>query len=350
VAALALYWLSCRRYRWGAIYAVVAASTVGGWLLFAALAPSLVPGSSYVADAVARPAGISLGSAILTRLWRNVRYAGDFYVATVPRVSGTRLDEAIGLPLAGVALVAGLVAFWRKWPASIVYLCAYGALLFVWPWTRLRFLTPLFPWLVAAVVIGGGQIAAAIRSNLRMPAAVVVATVLAVTGISGAAERIRERQRCGEAEPVPTTLCLSPQHDAWANFFTIVGHVRAGLPADAIFVTPGPATLFFFTDRLSVPLTDVLSRSPSDFVPFLASRGARYVILSDVVAFTEGKPRLGGAPLAVMVRDNCHQFRLEASANNSAYLFRLATPGEGPSTAACQAADAFIERFGSGWK
>lgn len=350
VAALALYWLWHRHYRRVAIVSVVSAIAVGGWLLFTALAPSQVPGSSYVADAVARPGDTSLGSAVLARTWRNLRYAADFYVATAPTIPGTRIDEAIGLPLAGVALVAGLIALWRKWPVTIVYLSAYGALLLVWPWTQARFLTPLFPWLVAALVIGSGEIAAAVRSGLRAPVVVIVGVVLAVTGIASATERIRERERCGAPDALLSTSCLSPRHGAWASFFSIVGRVRTGLPADAVFVSPAPATLFLFTDRRAVPLTDALGRRASEFLPFLADRGARYVILSDVVPFTEGKPRLSGTPLAVMVRDNCDAFRLEASADGRAYLFRLATPGEAPSKTACQAAEEFIARFGTGWK
>jgi hypothetical protein len=350
IAALALYWLWRRRYRWVAVLSVVSAATVGVWLLFTALAPSLVPGSSYVADAVARPADASLGTAILTRSWRNLRYAGDFYVATMPMIPGTRLDAAIGFPLAAASLAAGLVAFWRKWPASVVYIGAYAALLLLWPWTAIRFLTPLFPWLVAALVIGSGQVAAAILSSLRTPVVVITAVVLAITGISSAAERIRERHRCGGEEPVSSTSCLTPRHAAWANFFSIVDHVRTRLPANAVFVSPGASTLYVHTDRSSIPLTDALNRSAHEFLPFLASHGAGYVILSNIAAFTEGKPRLSGMPLAVMVRDNCGAFRLEASANNSAYLFRLAGPDEPASTTACQAADAFIGRFGSGWK
>ncbi len=350
IGALALYWLWRRHYRRVAGLIVVSGLTAGGWLLFTTLAPSQAPGSSYVADAVARPGDTSLGSAILARPLRNLRYAADFYVATAPTIAGTRIDDAIGLPFAGVALVAGLIAFWRKWPLSIVYLCTYVALLLVWPWTRARFLTPLFPWLVAALVIGGGQVAAAVRSNLRAPATALLGAVLALTGIASATERIRERQPCAGEDALPSAACLRSRHDSWASFFSIVGHVRAGLPADAVFVSPAPATLFLFTDRRAAPLTDALSRSSADFLPFLATRGARYVILSDVVSFTEGKPRVGGTPLAVMVRDNCDAFRLEASADGSAHLFRLATPADAPSTAACQAAGDFIARFGTGWK
>jgi hypothetical protein len=350
IAALALYWLWRGRYRRVAVFTVVSGIAVGGWLLFSALAGPQVPGSSYVADAVHRPGDTSMGAALLARTWRNLRYAADFYVATAPIFPGTRIDEAIGLPLAGAAIVAGLIAFWRKWPLSIVYLGAYGTLLLVWPWTQARFLTPLFPWLVAALVIGSGQIAAAVRSGLRAPVVAIVGIVLAVTGFAGATEWIRERQRCGRSETLPLTSCLSSRHDAWASLFSIVGRVRTGVPPDAVFVSPAPATLFLLTERRAAPLTDALGRSSSEFLPFLAAHGARYVILSNVVRFTEGKPRIGGTPLAVMVRDNCDALRLEAEADGSAYLFRLATPGEAPAKTACQAANEFIARFGTEWK
>ena len=350
IAALLLYWLWRRQYRRAALLGAVSAIAVGGWLLFTALAPAQVPGSSYIADAVARPGDTGLAPAILGRILRNLRYAGEFYAATAPMISATRLDEALGLPVVAAALVAGSIAFWRKWPLSILYLFVYGALLLVWPWTRTRFLTPLFPWLIAALVIGSGRIVAAARPGLQSAAVVIAGITLAATGLVGATERIRERQRCGAADLLPSTSCLTPGHEAWASFFALIDRVRTSVRRDAIFVSPAPATLFLFTDHRSVPLTDALSRSPAEFLPFLAGRGAEYVILSDVVSFTEGKPRLGGTPLAVMVRDNCEAFRLEAASDTRAYLFRLALPDDAPSTSACHAADAFIARFGTGGK
>jgi hypothetical protein len=345
-AALGLYWLLRGQYRRAAILAAASALTIGAWFAFTTLAPSHVPGSSYVADAVARPADTGLGRAIAARVSNNVLYAPNLYTALMPTIPGTRLDDALGAAIAGAAVLVGLFLIAREWPAAAAYVIVYGALLLVWPWRRERFLTPLLPWLVTATILGIGVIVSTVRRSWNLPAMCLAAGILALNGAADAIGAARHRQTCQIADDLPSSACLMPWHAAWSSFFSIVRHVREHVEPAAIFVSPAPATLYLVTGHRSIPLTEALDRPSSEFLAFLRERGATHVVLSDVAPFTEGKPRLSGAPLGRMVMDNCQAFRLEASFDASAYLFRVdRESGADAAQAACHAAADFVTRF-----
>jgi hypothetical protein len=346
VIAVVCHWLYQRRYVRAAALGLASAILVGGWIAFTAMAPIQVPGASYLADATVRPPNVSFGSALVARIGTNGRALAGSYGMMAPSVAGTPIDNVLAVVIIGVSGLAGGLALCRRWPAAASHLAAYVGGLLLWPWLPSRFVVPVLPWIITAIVIGFHRLASVVPAAVRIIVTLALTGAMAVTGLTRAAVLIRERADC-DRTAMPTHSCGGAMFERLRQYFAVVRWVRDFSKPDAVVVTPYAATMYLFSGRQALPMPEALSRLPSEFVGFLRAHGAEYVVLTSLTAFTEGKPRVGGTPLAVMVRDNCRAFRLEAATDGSAYLFRLAAPDEAPSTGACQAADAFIARFGS---
>ncbi len=231
VVGLALYWLWQRRYRRVLTYGLLAGLTVGGWLVFAALAPMQVPGNSYIADAAVHPAGTSLFRAVVDRALGKLLYARYLYWQLAPTVQGSVLDDVIAVPVLLGGLGVGLFALAIEWPATIVYIVSYGALLMVWPWTIGRFLLPLLPWLVSALIIGIDRLVAIVRPRWRTAGICLAAGVLALKGLSDTSHTIERRQPCDRAAALPSRACLGCHLKRWSVYSAIISDGRdRGIP------------------------------------------------------------------------------------------------------------------------
>jgi hypothetical protein len=333
VAALLLYWLSKRRYATVLTFGIIATAFVGGWLAFTVAASDRVVGQSYVADAMARPSGPGLFDALRERIANKPQYLRHLYwQLPTPGKSGMVADNLIGIPLVTGAAVAGVAALARAWPAAALYLALYGALLMMWPWTVPRFLIPIVPLVVLAVILGTGRLLHAVGQPRGGTAGmVVVAILLAGTGLFAVGGVISERRACVGRGELPSSRCF---RDGWASYFEAVQHIRSNVAPDAVFVSVAPATLYYHTGHRVVWEVAALRTTPSDFVPFLKGHSVTHILLSTVESSFKS--------LADRVRFNCHQLELEESFPPGAYLFRIPSQGESAdATAACQTTEEF---------
>ena len=328
VIALAIFWIWQRRYRTACVFSAVAGLTVGGWLVFTALAPEQVTGGSYLADAVYRPPGVPLMAAAIERVAAKLQY-GRYVYSQLPLLDGpdTRIDIAVGGICAATMLV-GLACLWRKWPAALVYLATYGALLMVWPWTLGRFITPVMPWIVLTALLGVEWFASGTRPVWRTATLAIAASVLAAIGLVQVGGIIQERASCDRDAPVPSSPCVSAR---WADLFVAVNYMRTGLPANAIVVSGAPSTVYLHTGFRSVSTLRLQNQTATEFLASLPDAAPAYVLLA-----------VGRPSAESFVRANCRQIELEASFP-LVRLFRVGRHDERVDGAACAAAERFIE-------
>jgi hypothetical protein len=221
----------------------------------------------------------------------------------------------------------------------------YGAVLMVWPYTLQRFLDPLLPYVITAIVVGVNRLTA-VRRRWQTPALVVVAVLFAVGGLTGSLDLILKRRSCDRASLFPSARCLADL-GGWDGYFAAAHYVRERVPPDAIFATFAPATLFYSTGHRAAQLTPALGGPSSQFVSLLRQYRVSYLLLAPVTTFSDGSPP-GGTPFAEMIRANCRSLRLEASFADDSYVFRLPPSDEGAipdSVTACRAADAYVTRY-----
>ena len=326
------------------MYAAVAALTVGLWLGWTAIAPDQVPGKSYIADATAGgDAAHGGGASILKqRLTNKAPYVLSVYLLLpAPAISDRAVDNVIGMPIVMLALLAGLPALFAAWPAAFLYLAAYGGLLLLWPWPVPRFIVPVLPLIVPTTLIGVGRLVRLFRPRWEESAIFVVAGVLAVNSLGIVYGVIQRQKGCVAGGPLPSRACLDENQ---ASFFSAVQYIRDHDSPDAIFLSGKPATLYYYTGRPVVSMTQALSQTPSDFLPFLRQQGATHILLLAVMPFSDGMPSYNKLALGPMLRANCERLHVEASFPPSSYLFRVPDAGETPDpVAACRAVDNYLK-------
>ncbi|MEP7308814.1 MAG: glycosyltransferase family 39 protein [Acidobacteriota bacterium] len=343
IAAIGMLWLWRQHFRTLAVYAVVVALTVGLWLGWTALAPDQVPGKSYIADALAadHSAHASATSLLKQRLTNKAPYLLSIYLLLPgPGISTRAVDNVIGMLILLLALLLGSPALFAAWPAAFLYLTAYGGLLLLWPWPVARFIVPVLPLIVPITLVGVGRLVSFFRPRWEEAAIVLVAGVLALTGLGMVYSVIQRQRGCVRGGPLPSPACLD-EHQA--SFFSAVRHIRDHDSPNAVFLSGKPATLYLYTGRRVVSMARALSQTPSDFLPFLRQQGATHILLLAVMPFSDGMSasRLALGP---MLRANCESLQVEASFPPLSYLFRVPDAGETPDPiAACRAVDTYLE-------
>jgi hypothetical protein len=343
VVALVVFWISRRQYRRAALLAGTAAITVGIWLIFSASAPRQSVGDSYFADFSAR-SDSGVVRTFAQRIWDKRTYPARLYAQTPASfVPGTSWDDVVAAPVVAACFLVGVAALCGAWPVAVGCLTAYAVLLLVWPWTLGRFLYPVLPLAVLAMVLGARCLGARVGPVWATVAAVALALTFAVNGALATAAVIRERSRCDRGSAFPQRSCVPVRY---ASFFDGLQFVKNRLPPDALLVSARPATVYYFTGHRVISLGDALSQTPGNFMTFLRRRDARYVLLTAAMSFEEGLPAAGGTPLPAMVKASCRELRLERAFPPSTLLLRVpeseAANGEASS---CQAVDAFITSY-----
>ena len=342
VLAVGLYWLLQRRFRTVGLFAAAAALTVGLWLASTVVAPEQVPGKSYVADAAVRPQNKTLASALVQRAFGKLPYLKDVYwLLPLPTIEGTVIDNVIGVPFVAIGLLAGGAWLLFSWPAALLYLITYCALLLLWPWVIERFLVPLLPWIVPAVLIGLGRVARLVRPRWELRVVTISAACLLLTGAVSVFAVIAQQHACDPGAPIPSRPCLSADQ---ASFFAATEYIRGHASPNAVVLTGKPATVYFYTNRHVFSLTQALDRPPSEFLDYLRREDVTYVLLPAVMPFSEGVPRAGVRALGPMLEANCRQLALEASFPPSTFLFRVpADAGSASPDAACAAVSTYLQ-------
>lgn len=346
LAALFLHFALERQWKQLAVLSVSSALIVGGWLLWTIVSPEHFVGRSYVADALAgvRETGDGMRPNLLRRVIRRIPvYFGENvpWAMGVPTVRGTPIDNVVSsLGLVG-GLAAGLLLFWRHWRVAAIYLAAYFGLLFIWTFATDRFVVPLLPLLVPAVILGLAW-AAGFRSR-RVGFAVALATMLVLAG-GGAARTlpaVRDGLECERGGTLPSGPCLRRDE---ASYFAALAWIRENTPEDAIILSAKPEPLYFYTGRKSPPVRRATSVEPENFLTHLRETGTDYILLGSLQATEVGR-------LPQRMKLHCEALAVEAFFPARTWLFRLRSSDEPTARDACDAIDRSIElnrnrRFG----
>ena len=345
VAAVAAHWLIERRWKTLTLFAGAAALTLGSWLAWTALAPERYTGSSYIGDLTAGTGERgTLAPKFPDRIPEHISWyarIGVPWMLGVPTVQGTVLDNAIALLLLVGLGGLGVWTFARRWRPAALYLGVYGALLAVWVWRVERFVIPLLPIIVAAVLVGAGRLGTLLR--LRRPWLAVVATalVLFAGGVARTTEDLAEAARCDRSAQLPDAECLTADQ---ASFFEAVRWIRTHTAEDAVFLTAKSAPFWLYTGRRTISYGTARRTDTLAVLPFLREQATDYVLLT---ALERGEPRR----LAPRLLRVCGALALEASFPPNGYLFRIRAPDErmraGP---ACGALRDYLEANRGRWE
>jgi hypothetical protein len=364
VGAIALHWLMERRWKLVGVPALLAVLAIGIWIAWTALDPEQYAGSSYVAELRMLWRGESWTGPLPQRAFR---WAGYYITIAIPHqlalptVSGTRIDNALGVLLAGVCIVTGLVVFFRRWRPAALYVLIYVALLVVWLYAVDRFALPLVPLLVAALItgaswlsdrvaarFGGAHASGKARARWAGAVPIAIALVLTVTGAAHTQALVRERVRCERNADYPDVACISADQ---ASYFEALRWIEAQLPEDAVLLAAKYAPLWLYTGRRVISYEQSIRQDETSFLRYVRERGAGWILLGSL---HNREP----AVLGLLVEANCAALRLEAFFPPRTYLFRIAGGSDDAPTApgpddACAAAAAYVaasegRSFGTG--
>lgn len=334
-AALAAHWLWGRKFVGAATLGAGAALTVGAWLAWSFTAPGKLVGASYAADftqagAAGPPAVLGFLAVLGSRIATNVpTYLGltTPSLLPLPAVPGTPVDNGLGAALTAVGLLTGLVLLWQRWRAAALYLLATAAVLAVWPWHVERFVMPLLPLLVTAMVLGVGALVGRRWPRWRVAAMAAVAGLLFLRGTALVTSDLSAMARCERGHRAPAPSCVSPDQ---TSFFAALEYVRSELPDDAILLTTKRATAYYYTGRRQIQWRTAAAVGADRLVGFLRDRGVGYVILGSL-----HWADLDELPNAL--EPNCAAFELVGVFPPRTYLLRLRAANEPDDGSGCRA-------------
>jgi MFS family permease len=333
VVAVGLYWMYARRWRTAAWLALAAAVTIGPWMLWTTIAPEQRIGSSYVAEIRAIDGDTPWTLPLATRIPTHARW----YLATgiphnlaAPSIAGTPVDNAIVVAIIVATALVGASSLFRRWRAAAIYVLVYAGLLTVWLWSTERFVIPVLPFIVLAMLLGAcraGRIHS-IRSGGY--AAAVLALMLATNGAAKSVLQVRELRECRTAAGLPPGCLVGEQ----GHYFEAMAWIEDNLPADAVFLTAKNGALYWYTERRSVSYAGALAQDSASFLPWIRDQGGHWILLSALEVAE-------GTRLARLLAMNCTQLEVEAQFSSRTILFRIPDATPVTDRAACVA----MERY-----
>lgn len=332
LGAVFIHWAWERRWRALAVFVVAAASLVGSWLAWTAMAPHEAHGGrSYMTDVAAHSAESGLLLKFLDRLsTRAPEYVSRVipWELQLPVTPATILDNMFwALLLVGLGGL-GLASVWRRWRIAVPYLIIYFGLLAVYPWVVGRFLVPVMPIMVVALLAGTDLIRRRFNAPLGIGIAVGLALVVLVTGIQGNVARLREFSDCDRSRPLESAGCFDPNQ---RSLFAAARFVAANTPDSAVVVTAKDATFAYYSGRQSIRPLSMLSDDPAVFIRRVAESEADYVFLGRNAS-------IEFAPYPETLWPACRSLELVESFPPWSHLFRLrGSVAPDTTTAACRA-------------
>ena len=337
VGAAGLHWLLERRWRAVAWLALASALTVGPWLVWSVKAPVRDNQRSYAVDATARPAGQNTGLA--GTLARRVAVNAPEYgirqlpaTLPVPAIRDTLVDNWVAMILIVACGAVGMLELWRRWRAAALYLLCYAALLLVWPWALDRFLIPVVPLFLVAMVTGAAAAGRAHRGAMRVGLAVVVVVGIGVAAIGEDAAGLRIVGGCDRAHPLDSAGCYNPDQ---RSFFAAARWAAHSTPDDAVFAIAGKQGDFYYlSGRRTVPNVVAGRGAPIEQLANLRQAGVRYLLATHVSG--------SDSPFGLWLGRVCDHVRLVQAFPPRTYLFRMAVDeGPDPTGATCRATTAY---------
>jgi hypothetical protein len=346
LAAVWLHFALERRWKHVAVLTGVSALTVGGWLLWTALSPEHFVGRSYVADALVTVRGSSDGVQphLLRRMVRRIGiYFGENvpWAMGVPTIEGTPIDNALTSGAIIVGFFAGVIHFWRRWRVAALYLVAYLGLLFIWTFQAPRFVVPLLPILVPAVLLGLSWLIGMRWPRAGHGVAIAAALVLTVGGATRSVGMVRQGMSCERGGDLPTGPCLRLDQ---GSYFAALRWIRDNTAEDALILSAKPEPLYLYTGRQSPSVRRALAVGPDGFLRHLREAGTDYILLGSLQAMEVGR-------LPERMKLHCEALAVEAFFPERTWLFRVRAPGEPAARDGCDAIDLSVElnrdrRFG----
>jgi 4-amino-4-deoxy-L-arabinose transferase-like glycosyltransferase len=339
LGALALHWLLERRWKPLLALGAAGAVTVGAWLVWTVMAPEQFVGTSYVAD---------LRTAVTETVWSPgplLRAPGHaaWYARVafpwslgVPTVPGTPIDNAIVVLLLAVLGGVGLWTFFRRWQLAALYFTAYTGLLVLWIWRVERFVVPLLPLLVPALLVGAHAIGERLRMRRARLLPVALAVVLGGAALVRTGGDVADAARCDRTLDLPDPACLSADQ---ASFFEGVRWIRDHTAPDAVILAAKSGPVWLYTGRRTVGYGAALSAGRTMFLPFLRERGADFVLLGAL----EQAEIWQLAPLLARV---CREVTLRATFPPNTHIFELAGADAEGQGNACAALRRYLDENG----
>jgi hypothetical protein len=342
IIALLLCWLGERRYRAAAWLGSVSVATVGVWLYHSLLSPANDAAGSYRADLLLGMASedrsplLELASRIANHVSRYLASDVASQLA-LPVVSGTVIDNLVIGGTLGVFGLAGLYLMFKLWRPAAYYVLAYGGILAVWPWSSSRFLVPLLPFIVAAVMLGAHVLFSRLSARLATPAVLALALTLAGFAIPSAWDLVDRAGRCERGATIPDASCLADDSRA---FFEAIGFINRELPGDAVLFSGRPATLHLYTGRMTVNrdrALDILERDELG-LEWLAEEGMTHLLVGYVKNM---EPRMAAA-----IAPHCSQLQLVGEFGPRSVLLKVGSSGPPRADSpACQALELYALRI-----
>lgn len=332
LAALALHFALDRKWKALAVLSIASALTVGGWLLWTTLSPEQYVGRSYVADAMAtvRRAEDGLGVSLVRRTVRRIPiYFGQNvpWAMGMPTIPGTPIDNLVASGALLVGSVGGIVLFFRRWRSAALYLVAYLGLLMIWTWAADRFVVPVLPLLVPAVILGLAWIFGLRWRWAGIAAAAAAALVLTAGAATRTLALVGDGLDCARGGELPSGPCLRRDQ---ASYFAALHYIREATPEDAIILTAKPEPLHLYTGRRSPSIRRALSLPPEEFLRYLRAEGTSYILLGSLQGAETRR-----LPEAML--PHCETLAVESFFPARTWLFRLRGDGEPRDREACDA-------------
>jgi len=308
VAALIGAWLLERRWRASAGLLLAAVACVGPWLAWTAVAPGQVAGRSYVADLTYRgpepttdpespdggtdadsaSAPASSPPSLVTLMARRVagnlvEYGGRGVPETVgvPGLAGSKVDNLAWLAAIVGLGALGLVAFARRWLAAALTLVVYGALLAVWPYPVGRFLLPVLPLILLALLVGAAELgrllparAARWRPDAALPA--LLAGLVMIGALPLTVGLVTAQRACDRSAPLTSPGCAD-EHEL--RFFEATRWIASNTSPSERFLTAKEGTFYYYAGRQAALVAALEADPELDLRRFLEAHAARYVLL-----------------------------------------------------------------------
>jgi hypothetical protein len=331
IGTLSLHWLIERR--WKPLVALVSVSlvTVGAWMLWTVLAPDQYVGASYVADlrAVGGQANTNMPP-LLRRVLPRVQYyltdAGPFALAQ-PTIPGTLIDNVVGVLVVWPSFLVGLYMMARRWRSAALYLGLTGALLLAWPWRTERFILPLLPLMVPAILVGAWGLTRWIGSRTALITVGVIAIVLTASAATRSARIVADYVSCRGGDFTSDLRCLTSDQVA---YFQAVRYIDEHAPPDAVVLTAKSGALYHYTKRKSVSFLDVMAQGADGFLPYLRERNVEWILMSSMQAESRR--------MESFYRANCAHLSPQVFFPKGTYVFRILNAPDSTVALACMRA------------
>ena len=329
VTAVAL-WLWHRRRRSELIaFGFASLIVVGGWFAYTRMVPPDDAGISYATDLT----GGNLNPehpGWSGKLGRAVDF-GVFYVTrslpsalAFPTIPGTRIDNLLWLLAAAGLGAAGMVMLWRSARPLFLHLVLSGVLILAWPWRLERLLTPLVPFVVAAILLGADRLTRTFPAPRRNLILAGLTLLLATGAINGAWERDVLARGCDRSNPFRSDGCYGAES---RNMADAAHYLRDHASRDAVVLTVSGAAVNYLSGLLTTPPAIVRTLPSVNPAASLRKLGISYILITGYRQFEQRQlgPWLLGA---------CRDFRVEARFPPGGFIL-MPDPPRLPAEEAC---------------